>query len=373
LTSTSSWDKIGRSSSPQGIVEEVHMVRRVKVAAVHAAPVFLDVDRTIDKVVELVARAGAEGVELLVFPEVFVPGFPYWINCYPPIVQPGLHLRYHAASVAVTGPEVDRVRAAARQAGTVVVLGVNERDGGTLYNTQVVIGDDGSLIGLHRKLQPTFAERTVWGQGDASTLKVWETAVGRVGGLVCWEHTMNLARHALIAQDEQIHAGSWPSLATLAGFADVFDDQVEAMSRSHAITGQCFVVVAQNPVTQEMLDVMADALGRQEFMTAGGGWSAVIHPMTNYLAGPHTGLDEQLVSAEIDLDDIAGVKLFVDATGHYSRRELLRLVVDDEPKSAMVLSSTGRGAATALGAATHGPAPSLLATPVAIDQPTGVA
>lgn len=243
------------------------MVRRVKVAAVHAAPVFLDVDRTIDKVVELVARAGAEGVELLVFPEVFVPGFPYWINCYPPIVQPGLHLRYHAASVAVTGPEVDRVRAAARQAGTVVVLGVNERDGGTLYNTQVVIGDDGSLIGLHRKLQPTFAERTVWGQGDASTLKVWETAVGRVGGLVCWEHTMNLARHALIAQDEQIHAGSWPSLATLAGFADVFDDQVEAMSRSHAITGQCFVVVAQNPVTQEMLDVMADALGRQEFMT----------------------------------------------------------------------------------------------------------
>ena len=316
------------------------MARTVKVAAVHAAPVFLDVDATIDKVVELVAEAGRNGIELLVFPEVFVPGFPYWINCYPPIVQPGLHLRYYSASVEVTGPEVDRVRAAARQAGTVVVLGVNEREGGTLYNSQVVIGDDGSLVGVHRKLQPTYAERTVWGQGDASTLKVWDTAVGRVGGLVCWEHTMNLARHALIAQDEQIHAGSWPSLATLAGFADVFDDQVEAMSRNHAITGQCFVVVAQNPVTQEMLNVMTDALGPQEFMTAGGGWSAVIHPMTPYLAGPHTGLEERLVSAEIDLDDIAGVKLFVDSTGHYSRRELLRLVVDDEPKSAMTLRSS---------------------------------
>ncbi len=349
------------------------MARTVKVAAVHAAPVFLDVDATIDKVVRLVAEAGEQGIELLVFPEVFVPGFPYWINCYPPIIQPGLHLRYHAASVSVTGTEVDRVRAAARQAGTVVVLGVNERDGGTLYNTQVVIGDDGRLVGVHRKLQPTYAERTVWGQGDASTLKVWDTAVGRVGGLVCWEHTMNLARHALIAQDEQIHAGSWPSLATLAGFSDVFDDQVEAMSRNHAITGQCFVVVAQNPVTQEMIDVMAEALGPQDFMTAGGGWSAVIHPMTPYLAGPHIGAEERLVSAEIDLDDIAGVKLFVDATGHYSRRELLHLVVDDEPKSAMVQSSADRGATPAVAGQRQEEPVSLRAAPLAIDQPTGMA
>lgn len=315
------------------------MPRPVRVAAVHAAPVFLNVAETIDKVVRLVREASQQGVEFLVFPEVFVPGFPYWINCYPPIIQPGLHLRYHAASVTVPGPEIDRVREAARDTRMVIVLGVNEREGGSLYNTQVAIGSDGALVGVHRKLQPTFAERTVWGQGDASTLKVWDTQVGRVGGLVCWEHTMNLARHALIAQGEEIHAGSWPALSTLVGFADVFDQQVEAMSRNHAITGQCFVVVAQNPVTQEMLDVMQDALGPQEFVTAGGGWSAVIHPMTPYLAGPHTGAEETLVVADIDLDDITGVKIFVDSTGHYSRREILRLVVDDEPKAAMVLTT----------------------------------
>lgn len=319
------------------------MPRSVRVAAVHAAPVYLDVGGTIDKVVGLVREASHQGVGLLVFPEVFVPGFPYWINCYPPIIQPGLHLRYHAASVTVPGPEIDRVSEVARDHRMVVVLGVNERVGGSLYNTQVVIGDDGVLVGLHRKLQPTFAERTVWDQGDASTLKVWDTSVGRLGGLVCWEHTMNLARHALIAQGEEIHAGSWPSLSTLVGFADVFDQQVEAMSRNHAITGQCFVIVAQNPVTQEMLDVMQDALGPQDFLTAGGGWSAVIHPMTPYLAGPHTGEQETLVVADIDLDDIAGVKIFVDSTGHYSRRELLQLVVDDEPKAAMVLRSEAAG------------------------------
>lgn len=316
-----------------------------RVAAVHAAPVYLDVDATIGKACDLIADAGARGVELLVFPEVFVPGFPYWINCYPPIVQGGLHVRYAGAAVAVPGPEIDRVADAAREASCVVVLGVNERDGGTLYNSQVVISGRGELLGVHRKLQPTFAERTVWGQGDASTLRVWDTQVGRVGGLVCWEHTMNLARHALIGQGEQIHAGSWPALSTLVGFREVFDAQVEVMSRNHALTGQCFVVVAMSPVTAEMIETMTAALGPQEFMTAGGGWSAVIHPMTPYLAGPHTGLSEQLVVADVDLAEIAGVKIFVDSTGHYSRRELLRLVVDAEPKPAVSIE----GAAVASG------------------------
>ena len=154
----------------------------VRLGAAHVAPVFLDVDASVDKACEWIARAGAEGVDLLVFPEVFVPGFPYWINCYPPIMQAGLHIRYAGASVRVPGPEIDRVRHAARAAGVTVVLGVNENDGGTLYNTQVFVSSDGTLLGKHRKMQPTFAERTVWGQGDASTLSVWSTPAGRVGG-----------------------------------------------------------------------------------------------------------------------------------------------------------------------------------------------
>lgn len=312
------------------------------VAAVHAAPVFLDVDATIEKACSLIVEAANSGARLVVFPEVFVPGFPYWINCYPPIVQPGLQMRYMAASVEVPGPHIDRVREVARQTGTVVVLGVNERDGGTLYNTQVFIDERGELLGRHRKLQPTYAERSVWGQGDGSSLLVWPTSVGRLGGLVCWEHTMNLARHALIGQGEQVHAGSWPGLSTLVGFAEVFDSQVEAMSRNHAITGQCFVVVAQSPVTQEMLDVMSEALGPQEFVTAGGGWSAIIHPMTPFLAGPHTGSQEKVLTAEIDLADIDAVKVFVDATGHYARPDVLRLTVDADEKRAVTMRSSPR-------------------------------
>lgn len=309
----------------------------VRVAAAHAAPVYLDVEASVDKVCDLVAEAGREGVELLVFPEVFVPGFPYWINCYPPVAQAGLHIRYGQASVEVPGAQVDRVRRAASGARVVVVLGVNERVGATLYNSQVVISAAGEIVGVHRKLQPTFAERTIWGQGDASTLSVWPTSVGRVGGLVCWEHTMNLARHALVGQGEQIHAASWPGLSTLAGFTETFDDQVEAMCRNHAITGQCFVVVAGSPVTTAMLEEMERALGPQQFMTAGGGWSALIRPDTSYLAPPHTGLVERLVIGDADLDAIAAMKVFVDSVGHYSRRELLHLEVDAAPKTAVRL------------------------------------
>jgi len=306
-----------------------------RVAAAHAAPEFLDTPATVEKACDLIAAAGEQGVQLLVFPEVFVPGFPYWINLYPPIVQAGLHARYAMASVTVPGPDIDRVRAAARRADVAVVLGVSEREGGSLYNTQVHIAETGELTGVHRKLQPTYAERTVWGQGDGSTLSVFDTRVGRVGGLVCWEHTMNLARHALIGQGEQIHAASWPDLSTLPGFVGVWEPQVEAMSRNHAITGQCFVVVAMSPFTQQMVDVMADALGPQEFQTPGPGWSAVIHPSTAYLAGPHGGMEDKLIVAEVDLDEIAGMHIFVDATGHYSRKDLLRLVVDAEPKHAV--------------------------------------
>ncbi len=313
------------------------MASNVRVGAAHIAPILLDTGACVEKACEWIKKAGQEGVELLVFPEVYLPGFPYWINCYPPLVQPGITAEYQAKSVTVPGPEVEACQAAAKEAGVAVVLGISERavDGYTCFNSQVFIERDGQVLGVHRKMQPTYAERTVWGQGDGSTLFVLDMGVGRVGGLACWEHTMALARQALVAQGEQIHAGSWPSLSTMAGFEAVADDQIEAMMRSHAIMAQCFVVCASSPLTDAMIKVMENALGAQDFVTAGGGWSAVIHPMTPYLGGPHVGLEEKLVVADINLDDIGVTKVFVDGAGHYSRPEVLSLLLDDAPKPVM--------------------------------------
>lgn len=260
---------------------ETTTTSRCKVAAAHAASVVLDTEATIGKACDLIAQAGEQDVRLLLFPEVFVPGFPYWINLYPPLSQVGLNVRYARASVEVPGPEIVQVQQAARRAACNVVLGVSERDGGTCYNTLAFVDDEGRYLGKHRKLQPTYAERYVWGQGDGSTLHVFETSAGRVGGLACWEHTMNLARHALILKGEQVHAAAWPGLSTLAGFEQVFDSQVEAMCRSHAVTGQCFVIVAAGPVTQDVLDLMEHEVGPQQLLTPGGGWSAIIHPTTS--------------------------------------------------------------------------------------------
>ena len=313
---------------------------KFKVAAVHAAPVFLDRQATLDKVCSLVAKAGEQDIRLAVFPEVFVPGFPYWINLYPPLAQGPLNGRYVQESIEVPGADVDLVCAAARDAGTAVVLGVSERDGGTCYNTQVFIDADGTYLGKHRKLQPTYAERYIWGQGDGSTLSVWDSAVGRIGGLACWENMLNLARQALIIDRMQIHASAWPALSTLAGFEDVFEPQVDAVSRAHAITGQCFVIVASDTVTEEMLQTIEEALGPQEMLKAGGGWSAIIHPWGVFVVGPHRGEEEKLVVAEIDLDEIAAVKAFVDTAGHSSRPEILQLRVDREAKTGLVEDKT---------------------------------
>jgi predicted amidohydrolase len=287
--------------------------RAVKLAVAHAAPVFMDTE--------------------------VVPGFPYWINCYPPLVQGGLNCRYRDAAITADGPELARIRGAAREAGVAVALGFCEREAGTLYNAIAFVERDGTLLGVHRKLQPTYAERYIWGRGDASTLSVFESSVGRVGGLACWEHTMNLARQALVEQGIEIHVGAWPSLSTMAGFESVADRQIEAMMRNHALTGQCFVLCASSPVGPDVLPFLEAELGPQEFLKPGGGWSAIIHPFTPDLAGPHAGAEEELLSAEIDLGELGDVKMWLDGAGHYARPELLWMVMDDRPKRGLVRRS----------------------------------
>lgn len=301
-------------------------------AAVHAAPVFMNKDATIEKACAFIDEAGKRNLKLLVFPETFVPGYPYWIECYAPLDQQTALAEYIEQSVEVPGPEIERLQVAARRAGVSVVMGVSERlrNGNTLFNSQVFIDSDGTLLGVHRKLQPTYVERIVWAQGSGHTLRAFDSSLGKLGGLACWEHTMNLARQELIRQGIQVHAAAWPGLSTMAGFEQVADIQIDAMMKTHALTAQCFVLSAGNPVDKTCLDWMERKIGPQSKVKEGGGWSAVIHPFCAYLGGPHTGLEEKLVVGEIDLDHIRGVKVWVDAAGHYARPEMLRMSVNKQ-------------------------------------------
>ncbi|MGH6754053.1 MAG: nitrilase-related carbon-nitrogen hydrolase, partial [Bradyrhizobium sp.] len=184
--------------------------RTVRAAAVQIAPDLDSVSGTLIRVLAALDEAAGKGADLVVFPETFVPWYPYFSFIYPPVLTGGEHLRLYENAVVVPGPVTEAVASAARRHGVVVVLGVNERDHGSLYNTQLVFDADGTLKLKRRKITPTFHERMIWGQGDGAGLQVVDTHVGRVGALACWEHYNPLARYALMAQHEEIHIAQFP-------------------------------------------------------------------------------------------------------------------------------------------------------------------
>jgi aliphatic nitrilase len=309
---------------------------KVIAAAVHAASVFLDRDGSIDKVCRLIAEAAAKGARLIVFPESFVPGYPFWIWTHTPTRGAPLFYEFFTNNVVVGSEQTDRIGAAARQAGAYVVVGVSEREGGTLYNTLLYFDDHGVIIGRHRKLQPTHVERTVWGRGDGSGLRIHETPYGRIGGLICWEHTMDLARYALISQGEQIHIAAWPGISALthdpnSGF---FDDVTSAAARHHALAAQSFVINVQSRVDEAVIEKLG-LVGQPDMIRTGGGWSAIIAPNGRIIAGPNRD-DENILYAELDLAQIVYIKYVCDSAGHYSRPDVLRLLINYEAQPVTV-------------------------------------
>ena len=306
------------------------MARIIRAAAVQIAPDFENVDGTLNRVCTAIDEAGAQGVQLVVFPETFVPYYPYFSFVQPPVLQGPAHLRLMERAVVVPGPVTLAVAERARAHGMVVVLGVNERDHGSLYNTQLVFDADGSLRLKRRKITPTYHERMVWGQGDAAGLQVVDTAVGRVGALACWEHYNPLARYALMAQHEEIHCAQFPG--SLVG--PIFAEQMEVAIRHHALESGCFVVNATGWLTEAQIASVTSDPALQKALR-GGCNTAIVSPEGQHLAEPLRE-GEGMVIADLDMSLITKRKRMMDSVGHYARPELLRLAINADPASTVM-------------------------------------
>ncbi len=303
---------------------------KVKVAAVQAAPVFLDRDATVAKACRLIEEAGDAGARIVVFPECFIPGFPHWFNFYVAL-DPPTH-RFNVAlfenAVDVPGPTTKQLGEAAKRAGAYVVMGINERapgSYGTLYNSMLFLGPDGEIAGRRRKLVPTLTERLVHAGGGGDGMMVVETPYGGLSGLICGENTNYLAKFALLAEGEVIHAASWPAFPL---DTEVYQkDWIDIRTRSHAFEGKVWVISSVGVFSEEMKDALElDATARARFQ-GDGGHSAVISPNGQFVAGP-LDAGEGLLSAEIDLQEVVAGRLFQDQTGHYNRFDLFKLTVD---------------------------------------------
>jgi nitrilase len=299
----------------------------VRVAIAQTAPVYLDISRSLVKALELIHEAARRGAQLLVFGEAWLPGYPAWLDVCPGAALWGnssakeVFARLRANSIRIPGKEVDALRSAAKDQGIAVVIGANERiDGGpgngTLYNVLLTISAEGQLVNHHQKLVPTFTERLVWGQGDGRGLEAVHTAAGRVGGLICWEHWMPLARMALHNSGEQIHVAAWPTV----------NDLHQLASRHYAFEGRCFVLAAGLLMRTEDLPTELSAAapepGNGEKWIERGG-SSVIGPDAAYIVEPVFDREE-LIVADLDLTQIDRETMTLDVSGHYARPDLFR-------------------------------------------------
>jgi aliphatic nitrilase len=304
--------------------------RIVRVAAAQIAPVLDRAGGTLERMLNAIAEAAGKGVGFMVFPETFLPYYPYFSFIDPPYRIGAKHLALYAEAVVVPDATTEALAAAARRHAMVLVVGVNERDGGTLYNTQLVFDANGALVLKRRKITPTYHERMIWGQGDGSGLRAVDTAVGRVGALACWEHYNPLARYALMADGEEIHASQFPG--SMVG--NVFHDQIEAAIRHHAAESGCFVVNATGWLTDEQRAAIApDETNRKAI--SGGCHTAIVSPEGQHVVPPLTS-GEGLLIADCDMALVMKRKRMMDSVGHYARPELLSLQIDDRPARAVV-------------------------------------
>jgi nitrilase len=307
--------------------------KKVKVAVVQAAPVLFDREATLEKAAALILEAGRQGAGLVLLPEAYIPAYPRGFS-FGMVVGSrksegrALWKRYWENAVEVPGPATEALGAAAREAGVFLAIGVIERDNqfsrGTLYCTLLYFDPEGKLLGKHRKLKPTGAERLIWGEGDGSTMPVVEAPFGKVGGLICWENYMPLARMAMYAKGVEIY---------LAPTAD-YRDSWQATMRHIACEGRCFVLGCNQFVKKDMypenLETLEELEDRPEIMCRGG--SVIVAPLGDVIAGPLFD-EEGILYAQLDMTEVVKAKIDFDVVGHYSRPDVFQLSVNEKTLS----------------------------------------
>jgi len=302
-----------------------------RIAAVQAAPIFLNREATVEKACTLISEAGSQEARLIVFPESFIPAYPDWVWAVPPGREKILNQLYAellAQAVEIPSAATERLGQAAKRARAYVAMGVTERDtegsGASLYNTLVYFDPEGNVLGKHRKLVPTGGERLVWAQGDGSTLQVYDTPFGKVGGLICWENYMPLARYTMYAWGTQIYiAATWdrgePWLSTL---------------RHIAKEGRLYVVGCC--IAMRLDDIPDKFELKQKFYSPEREWinvgdSAIVNPEGDFISGP-VRMKEEILIAEVDPQQMRGPKWILDVAGHYARPDVFELTVNREAR-----------------------------------------
>ena len=304
--------------------------RTVTVAVVQAGAVPFDTRACVDKAVRLIGEAAAMGARVILFPEAFITGYPKGLNyglvvgARDPVGREEFRL-YLDAAIAVPGPETMAIGKAAAKAGSHVVIGVIEREGGTCYCTALFFGPDGELQGKHRKLMPTALERMIWGFGDGSTLTAVDSPYGRIGSVICWENYMPMLRMAMYAKQVALYC---------APTADDRDTWLPTMQHV-ALEGRCFVLTACQFIRRgDFPASVRQTLGDSPDSVLMRGGSAIVSPLGKVLAGPHFG-GEIILTAELDLDEIGRGKFDFDVTGHYARPDVFQLTVNEAPMRAV--------------------------------------
>jgi nitrilase len=316
-------------------------MRAIKAAAVQAAPMFMNLAASIDKAGALIAEAVDNGAKLVAFPETWLPGYPWWIWLGAPAEGMAFIPRYHDNSLAVRSPEMRRLQTIARDRAVTLVMGFSERDGGSRYMSQAIIGEAGEILLVRRKLKPTHVERTVFGEGDGSDLVVVDAAFGRLGALNCWEHVQPLVKMAMYAQYEEVHVAGWPSFCMYRDMAYALGPEANnAVSQVYALEGSSYVLAPCAIVSQEMFDMLADTPQKAFFLNPrtskpGGGFTMIYGPDGKPLCEPLAEDQEGILYADLDPAMIAIAKAAADPAGHYARPDAVRLVVNRERRRVM--------------------------------------